>query len=335
MPVGQPKMGRSWWRDLTEMWSTGEGNGKPLQYSCLENPMNSMKRQKDRTLKEELPRSVGAQYTTGDQWRNNSRKNEGMEPNQKQRPVVDVTGDRSKVRCCKEQYCMGTWNLRSMNQGKLEVVRQEMARVNVDILGISKLRWTGTGEFNSDDHYIYYCGQESLRRNGVAIMVNERVQNAVLGCNLKKKWCFWTVVLEKTLENPLDCREIQPVHSNGDQSWVFFGRNDAEAETPGLWPPHAKSWLIGKDPDAGRDWGQEEKGATEDEIAGWHHRLNGHEFEWTPGVGDGQGGLACCDSWGRKELDTTERLNWAELNPELDTDNWPQTQQLDWFLKLA
>ena len=97
-----------------------------------------------------------------------------------------------------------------------------------------------------------------------------------------KNWCFWTVVLEKTLESPLDCKEIQPVHSEGDQSWVFFGRTDAEAETPILWTPHAKSWLIGKDPDAGRDWGQEEKEATEDEMAGWHHRLNGCEFEWTP-----------------------------------------------------
>ena len=154
------------------MWSTGEGNGKSLQYSCLENPMNSMKRQKDRTLRDELPRSVGAQYATGNQWRNNSRKNEGMEPKQKQYTVVDVTGDRSKVQCCKEQYCIGIWNVRSMNQGKLEVVKQEMARVN---LGISKLRWTGLGEFTSGDHYIYYCGQESLKRNGVAIMVNKRV----------------------------------------------------------------------------------------------------------------------------------------------------------------
>ena len=117
--------------------------------------MNSMKRQKDRILKEELPRSVGAQYATGDQWRNNFRKNEGMEPKQKQCPVVDVTGDRSKVQCCKEQYCIGTWNVRSMNQGKLEVVKQEMARQNVDILGISELKWTGTGEFHSDDHYTY------------------------------------------------------------------------------------------------------------------------------------------------------------------------------------
>ena len=108
-----------------------------------------------------------------------------MEPKQKQHPVVDGNGDRSKVQCCKEQYCIGTWNVRSMNQGKLEVVKQEMARVNIDILGISKLRWTRMGEFNSDDHYIYYCGQESLRRNGVAIMVNKRVQNAVLGCNLR------------------------------------------------------------------------------------------------------------------------------------------------------
>ena len=149
--------------------------------------MNSMKRQKDRTLKDELPRLVGAQYATGDQWRNNSRKNKGMEPKQKQYPVVDVTPDRSKVRCCKEKYCIGTWNVTSVNQGKLEVVKQEMARVNVDILGISELKRTGVGEFNLDDHYIYYCGQDSLRRNVVAIIVNKRVQNAVLGCNLKKK----------------------------------------------------------------------------------------------------------------------------------------------------
>ena len=156
------------------MWSTGEGNGKPLQYSCLENPMNSMKRQNDRIQKEEFPRSVGVQYTIGDQWRNNSRKNEGLEPKQKEYPAVDVTGDRSKVPCCKEQYCIGTWTVRSMNQGKLEVVKQEMARVNVDILGISELKCTGMGEFNSDDHYIYYCGQESLRRIGAAIMVQQK-----------------------------------------------------------------------------------------------------------------------------------------------------------------
>ena len=129
-----------------------------------------------------------------------------------------------------------------------------------------------------------------------------------------KNWCFWTVVLEKTLESSLDCKEDQPVHPKGDQSWVFIGRTDAKAETPILWPPHAKSWLIGKDPDAGRDWGQEEKGVTEDEMAGWHHRLDGHEFEWTPGVGDGEGGLACCDSWGRKESDLTEGQNWTEVN---------------------
>ena len=119
---------------------------------------------KDRTLKDELPRSVGDQYVTGDQWRNNSRKNEGMEPEQKQYPAVDVAGDGSKVRCCKEQYCIGTWDVRSMNQGKLEVVKQEMARVKVNIWGISKLKWTGMGEFTSDDHNIYYGGQESLRK---------------------------------------------------------------------------------------------------------------------------------------------------------------------------
>ena len=120
---------------------------------------------------------------------------------------------------------------------------------------------------------------------------------------------------EKILESPLDCKEIQPVHPK-DQSWVFIGRTDAEAETPILWPPDGKSWLIGKDSDAGRDWGQEEKGMTEGNMAGWHHRLDGHEFEWTLGVGDGQGGLVCCSSWGRKESDTTERLNWTELGKQ-------------------
>ena len=119
-------------------------------------------------------------------------------------------------------------------------------------------------------------------------------------------------MLDKTLESPLVCKEIQPVHPKGDQSWVFIGRTDAEAETLILWPPDTKSWLIGKDSDAGTDWGREEKGTTEDEMAGWHHRLDGHEFEWTPGVCDGQGGLACCDSWGHKESEMIERLNWTE-----------------------
>ena len=155
-----------------KMCSTGKGKGKPLQYSFLENPMNSMKRQKDKTLKDERPRLVGAQYATGEEWRSNSRKNEEMKQKQQQDPVVDVTGDRRKVLCCKEQYCIGTWNVTSMNQGKLKVVRQEMERVNIDILGISELNWTQMGELNSDDHYIYYCGQESLRRNAVAIIVN-------------------------------------------------------------------------------------------------------------------------------------------------------------------
>jgi len=117
-----------------------------------------------------------------------------------------------------------------------------------------------------------------------------------------KNWCFWRRLL--------DCKEIQPFHSEWDQPWVFFGRNDAKAESPILWPPHAKSWLIGKDSDAGRDWGQERKGMTEDEMAGWHHQLDGHEFEWTPGDRDGQGGLECCNSWGCKESNMTEWLNW-------------------------
>ena len=142
-----------------------------------------------------------------------------------------------------------------------------------------------------------------------------------------KNWCFWTVVLEKTLESPLDCK-IQPVHSEGDQPWDFFGRNDAKAETPVLWPPHAKSWLIGKDSDAGRNWGQEEKGTTEDEMAGWHQWLDGCESGWTPGVGDGQGGLACCDSWGRRV-----GHDWAsELNCKLRGGCiLPMVMQLSWM----
>ena len=145
--MGPAKTDGSWWGGLTECGPLEKGR-QTTQYSCLKNPMNSMKRQNDRILKEELPRSIGAQYTTGGQWRNNSRKNEGMEPKQKQYPVMDVTGDRSKVLYCKEKYCTGTWNVRSMNQGKVEVVKQEMARVNVDILGISELKWTGICEFN-------------------------------------------------------------------------------------------------------------------------------------------------------------------------------------------
>ena len=132
-----------------------------------------------------------------------------------------------------------------------------------------------------------------------------------------KNWCFWTVVLEKTLESPLDCKEIKPVNPKGNQSWIFTGRTDAEAESPILWPPDAKSWLLGKDPDAGKDWRWEEKGMTEDEMVGWHHQLDGHEFEQVSGVGNGQGSLACCSSWGHKESDTTEQLNWTDLPPAL------------------
>ena len=125
-------------------------------------------------------------------------------------------------------------------------------------------------------------------------------------------WCFWTIVLEKTLASSLDCKEIKPVNPKGNQSWVFTGRTDAEAETPILWAPDSKSRLTGKDPDAGKDWRREEKGMIEDEMVGWHHWLNGHEFEQAPGIGDGQGNLACCSPWGPKELGTTERLKWTE-----------------------
>ena len=133
---------------------------------------------------------------------------------------------------------------------------------------------------------------------------------------MPKNWCFWTVVLEKTLESPLDCKEIQPVHPKGNQSWIFIGRIDAEAETPIPWPPDAKNWLTEKDLDAGTDWRrEEEKGTIEDEMVGWHHRLNGHEFKQALGVGDGQGSLACCSPWGHKESDTTEQqLNWGVVS---------------------
>ena len=143
----------------------------------------------------------------------------------------------------------------------------------------------------------------------------------------KAEHSFWTMVSEKTLESPLDSKEIQPVHPKRDQSWVFIGRTDVEAEAPILWPPDAKSWLIWKDPDVRRNWGQDEKGTTKDEMVRWHHQLNGHGFGWTPGVGDGQGGLAFCSSWGCKESDITERLNWTELNAmAIFINTWVSTQ---------
>ena len=131
-----------------------------------------------------------------------------------------------------------------------------------------------------------------------------------------QNWCFWTVVLEKTPESPLDCKEIQPLHPKGNQSWIFIGRTDAEAETPILWAPDVTNWIIWKDPDAEEDWRQEEKGTTEDERVGWHHWFDGHEFEQAPGVGDGQGSLVCCSPWGRKESDRTEQLNWLTDPPQ-------------------
>ena len=142
-----------------------------------------------------------------------------------------------------------------------------------------------------------------------------------------KNWCFWTVVLEKTLESPLDWKETQPVNPKGDKSWVFIGKTDVEAETPILWPPDARSWLLWKDPDSAKDWGQE-KGMTEDEMVGWYHRLNGHGFGWTPGAGDGQGSLACCGLWVHKELDMTEQLNRTEDNMRKSTVNIHTNQNI-------
>ena len=141
-----------------------------------------------------------------------------------------------------------------------------------------------------------------------------------------KNWCFWTVVLEKTLESPLDCKEIKPVNPKGNQSWLFIGRTDAEAETPLLWPPDMKNWLTGIDPDAGKGWRQEEREMTEDEMVGWHHQLKEHEFEQAPGIGDGQGSLSCCSPWGHKESDRTEWLNWTE--PIRTRPSFPHSQSL-------
>ena len=164
--------------------------------------------------------------------------------------------------------------------------------------------------------YIYIY---NITKGVKLLFENHTYSKVVFDSRYDQNWCFWTVVLEKSLQSPLDCKEIQPVHPKGDQSWVFIGRTDAEAETLILWPPDEKSWLIGKDPDAGRDWGQEEKGTTEDEMAGWHYQLDGHEFEWTQGVGDEQGSLVCCNSWGRKESDTPEQLNWTDDQFKADT----------------
>ena len=154
-----------------------------------------------------------------------------------------------------------------------------------------------------------------------------------------KNWCFWTMVLENTLESPLDCKEIQPVNPKGNQSWIFIGRTDAQTKAPIHWPPDAENWLIGKDPDAGKDWRREQKGMTEDEMVGWHHWFNGHEFEQAPGVGEQQGSLACCCPWGSKESDTTEQLNWLTAHKDVDpnqvdlkVDNadscWPHHQPI-------
>ena len=188
MPCNATRDGRVILKNSDNMWFTGDRNGKPLQYFCYENPMNSMKRQKDMTLEDGPPRLEGLQYATGEEQKaitNSSRKNEVAGPKWKQCSVVHVSGGESKIWHCKEQYCTGIWNVKTMNQSKLEMVKQEMARVNTDILGISEIKWTGMGEFNSDDHYIYYCGQESQGRNEVDLIINKTGWNVLLGYNLK------------------------------------------------------------------------------------------------------------------------------------------------------
>ena len=183
----------------------------------------NMKRQNDKLLKEKLPRSVGAQYATGDQWRNNSRKNKRMEPKQNQYPAVDVTGDGGKLQCCKEQYCIGTWNVRSITQGKLEVVKQQMPRVNINILGISELKWTGMGEFNSDDLYIYYCGKESLRRNGVTLPV-------LLNSFVEKSPKCSTWMQSQKWQNSLCSFPRQTIQYHGNPSLCPSNAEEAEVE---------------------------------------------------------------------------------------------------------
>ena len=185
MPLGPPKMGGSWWRVLTKHGPREKGMANHFSIFALRFPWTVWKGKMIGYLKEELHRSVGAQYATGEEWRNGPRRNDETEPKQKQHPEVNVSGSESKVWGCKEQFYIGTWNVRSVNQGVLDVVKQDMVRVNIGILGISEIKWTGMGEFNSDDHYIYYYGQKWLRRNGVAFIVNKRVWNAVLWCNLK------------------------------------------------------------------------------------------------------------------------------------------------------
>ena len=178
MPCRATQDGRVIVESSDKTWPTRGGNGKPLQHSYHENPMNSMKRLKHMTLKDEPPRSESVQFATGEEWRiitNSSRKNEADGWKWKWCSVLDVPSIESKIQCYKEQYCIGTWNVRYMSQGKLDTVKQEMVRVNINILGINDLKWMKMGKFNSDDHYIYYCGQESHRRNGVVLIINERV----------------------------------------------------------------------------------------------------------------------------------------------------------------
>ena len=206
--------------------------------------MNSMKRQKDRKLKDELPRLVGAQYATEEEWRNNSRKNEETKPKQKQHPAVGVTGDRGKVWCCKEQYCIGTWTVRSMNQGKLEAIKQEMARVNVDILGISKLKWTGIGEFNSDDHYIYYCGQESLRRNGVAITVNKSPKCSTWMLDLMLLNCNVGEWRADSFEKTLMLGKMKAGGEGDDRGWD--GWMASLTQWTWLWVKSGSFWWTGR-----------------------------------------------------------------------------------------
>ena len=189
------------------------------------------------------------------------------------------------------------WTIRRSNQSVLKEINPEYSLEGLMLK--PKLQYFGHLMQRADSLKRLWCW-ERLKARGEGDDIYK-----IVGCHHRLNG-------HEFYQAPGDCKEIQPVHSEGDQPWDFFGRNDAKAETPVLWPPYAKSWLIGKDSDAGRDWEQEEKGMPEDEMAGWHHQLDGREFEWASGVSDGQGGLACCNSWGHR-VDMTERLNWTEL----------------------
>ena len=257
----------------------GEGNGNPLQCSCLENPRDGGAWQ-------------AAIYGVIQSWTRLKRLSSSSIEHLWS-PMFNWSSSKQALVStfvCTDLWCVKGWTKGGWSNNDLSKTLKPS-----NCAPWKKSHDQPRQHIGKQRHYIAYTGPSS---KGYGFS-SGHVWMWELDCEeswVPKNWCFWTVVLEETLESPLACKKIQPVHPKGDQPWDFFGRNDAKAEAPVLWPPHVKSWLIGKDCDAGRDWGQEEKGTTEDEMAGWHHGLDGRGSEWTPGDGDGQGGLACCDS---------------------------------------